>query len=302
MISKTTILKARNADLPEYLRAKGHELVREGRQFRVKDISGLVVTGNRWYDHARQQGGNALDFLILAEGAGFKAAVAALMEYGGAQDYAPADSREDRRKAFKPPQKNCDNARVLSYLTGARGISRDVLRPHIESGRVYEASGTHNCVFTGVDHDTGEVRYAFQRSSIAGSGIMFESAGSDKRYSFSMPGKSETLFVYESAIDLFSYLSMLPAGSRRRDSFLSLGGLCDMSLNSFMRKWHRPRVVFCLDSDSVADEAYARLGAKCVSLGCSVYRHAPAYKDWNEQLLKGGPSFPAPPTPWGGPA
>ena len=90
---------------------------------------------------------------------------------------------------------------------------------------------------------------------------------------------------------LVCYLSMLPAGSRRRDSFLSLGELCDMSLSSVMRKWHWPRVVFCLDSVSVADKAYARLGAKCVSLGCSVSRHAPAYKDWNEQLLKGGVPF-----------
>jgi hypothetical protein len=274
--------------------------VREGRQFRVKGTPGLVVTGNFWYDHARQQGGNALDYAIHMENMGFREAVAVLAGHGSGRSPVRRRPPEERHDAFRPPQKNAGDERMLSYLIEIRGIRHDVLLPHIANGRVYEAAGTHNVVFAGIDYDTREVRYAFERSSLPGSRVMFESGGSDKRYSFGIPGNSATVFVYESAIDLFSYLSMEPGEGRGGDSFLSLGGLGDIALDSFLRKWGGLRdIVFCLDSDGPADTAYARLGAKYVHLGYGVSRHKPQYKDWNEQLLRGGHSFPAPPVLWG---
>ena len=301
MIGKTAVLKARNADLPGYLRANGWELVREGRQFRVKGISGLVVTGNYWYDHARQRGGNALDYLIYVENMGFKEAVAALAGYGGS-NCARISNPEERHKSFRPPPKNADNARMLSYLIDTRGIRREVLRPHIKSGRVYEAFGTHNCVFAGIDSATNEARYAFERSSLPNSRVMFESSGSDKRYSFSITGISDTVLVYESTIDLFSYLSMEPGKMHSGDFFLSLGGLGSTALDNFISRWGGLRkIIFCLDKDCPADEAYARLGAKYASHGYGVSRHLPEFKDWNEQLLQGGYPFAAQPVPWGAP-
>ena len=300
MISKNTILKARNANLPKYLMAKGRELVREGRQFRVKGASGLIVTGNYWYDHSRQRGGNTLDFLIQIEGVRFKDAVATLVQYNcDTHNYTRRPSREERHGTFQPPPKNADNTRMLSYLVETRGIRFDILHPHIIDGRVYEALGTHNCVFTGVDYNTYEVRYAFQRSSIPKSHVMFESSGSDKRYSFSIPGMSDMVCVFESVIDLFSYLSMEPGEIHSDAFFLSLGGLSSMALDNYMCKWNRlHNIVFCIDSDNAADEAYARLGAKYISFGYNVSRHIPEFKDWNEQLLRGGYSFPAPPVSW----
>ena len=300
MISQNTILKARNANLPEYLTTKGCKLVKEGQQFRVSGASGLVVTDNRWYDHAHQRGGNTLDYLISIEGKGFKDAVAALADYyGDTNNYMPRSSLENRHAAFQPPSKNVDNTSVLSYLVETRGIQYDVLHPYFTSGRVYEALGTKNCVFTGVDHDTNEVRYAFQRSSYLKSSVMFESFGSDKRYSFSIPGLSDTVLVFESVIDLFSYLSMEPGKIHSDDFFLSLGGLGSIALDYFILKWRKLRnIVFCLDNDNAADDAYERLGAKYALSEYNVSRHIPDFKDWNEQLLRMGYSFPAPPVEW----
>ena len=301
MIHQNTILKARNANLPKYLTAKGCKLVKEGRQFRVKGISGLVVTDNRWYDHARQRGGNTIDYLILMEGMGFKDAIAALADYyGDTNNCACGPLPDGRHSEFRLPPKNRDNARVLSYLVDIRGISHDALSPYLENGRVYEAEGTGNCVFTGIDYDTNEVRYAFQRSSLKKSHIMFETFGSDKRYSFSIPGLSETALIFESVIDLFSYLSMEPGAVYNDAFYLSLGGLSSIALDHFVRRWNKLRnIIFCLDSDSSADEAYVRLGAKYAADGYNVSRHIPKQKDWNEQLFKEGYSFPAPPVLWG---
>ena len=300
MISQNIILKARNANLPEYLTAKGCKLVKEGRQFRVIGVSGLVVTDNRWYDHARQRGGNAIDYLVQMEGVGFKDAIAALEGYyGDTNNCACGPLPGDRHSEFRLPPKNSNNARVLSYLVDIRGISYDVLESYIANGRIYEAYGSNNCVFTGIDYDTHEVRYAFQRSSLKNSHVMFESFGSDKRYSFSIPGLSDTALIFESVIDLYSHLSMEPGGDFSDAFYLSLGGLGNISLDHFIRRWSGIRnIIFCLDSDSAADEAYVRLGAKYVADGYNVSRHIPECKDWNAQLLCGGYSFPAPPVPW----
>ena len=298
MISQIRIKKARNANLCEYLIGNGCTLVKEGRQFRVKGTPGLVVMDNYWYDHAQQRGGNAIDYVIQIEGAKFKDAVAVLEEYCESMSNCNP-SPEDRHDAFKPPLKNDNNMRLLSYLVEERGIQYSVLLPHINSGCVYEAYSSHNCVFTGVNYDTNEVRYAFQRSSLKESRIMFESSGSDKRYSFSILGLSDTVFAFESVIDLFSYLSMEPGEIHNNAFFLSLGGLGSIALDNFLNKWNRLRkIVFCIDSDSTADDAYVRLGAKYVADGYNVSRHMPVFKDWNLQLTMGGNCFPNMPVPW----
>jgi hypothetical protein len=129
---------------------------------------------------------------------------------------------------------------------------------------------------------------------------MFESTGSDKRYSFSLPGTSETLLVFESVIDLFSYMSMAPGEVHKGAFWLSLGGLNNIALDHLLRKWNGlSKIIFCLDSDSAADEVYTRIGEKYVMTGYSVSRHIPIFKDWNEQLLRSGYSFPGPPEEWG---
>jgi hypothetical protein len=296
MFSEKTILGARKANLPEYLRAKGHELKREGCQFRVAGTTGLIVAENYWYNHVQQRGGNTLDYVIQIEGLGFVNAVNALKAYSNRVGEADVASRH---REFQPPPKNPDNRRVISYLVKTRGIPYDVLELYLESEWVYQALGTNNCVFIGLDYDSGEVRYAFQRSSIPQSHIMFESPGSDKRHSFCIPGLSDTVFAFESIIDLFSYMSMEIGASRREDFYLSLGGLSSIALDHFTGKWDKvKKIIFCLDSDAAANEAYARLGKKYAFKGYSVSRHIPAQKDWNMQLLHNRYSFPAPPIPW----
>ena len=301
MLSQETVLQARTANLPEYLRANGRHLVREGRQFRVKGTSGLIVTGNCWYDHSKQQGGNSLDYAIQVEGMKFKDAVNALRQYSSSACCdASCASQPSGHEAFKLPPKNKSNKRAISYLVKTRGIEYDFLRDHVINERIYESRETHNVDFTGIDHQTGEARYAFQRSSFPKSRIMFETRGSDKRHSFSLLGLSSTLFVFESVIDLLSYMSMEP-GYIHSDAFwLSLGGLSGLALDKILCNWcGLDNIIFCLDNDSAADEAYSKLGARYVSYGYSVSRHTPLSKDWNMQLLQYGYCFPAPPVPWG---
>ena len=96
----------------------------------------------------------------------------------------------------------------------------------IDKGILYE-DYRHNCCFVGFDPQ-GVPRYAMLRSSDPASTFLREVEGSDKRYSFSAPHSgSETLFVFESAIDCLSFIELqrMENPLRKPDNYLSLSGV-----------------------------------------------------------------------------
>ena len=67
---------------------------------------------------------------------------------------------------------------------------------------------------------------------------MGEAAGSDKRYSFQINRAGSTLHVFESAIDLLSYATVMKmkTGEWRAEPMLSLGGVYAPSVNKKQSK------------------------------------------------------------------
>lgn len=96
----------------------------------------------------------------------------------------------------------------------------------ISTGRLYESYPHYNAVFVGQDLD-GKPRYANLRG--IGTDFIGDANGSDKRYSFgiSAEAQSDTLNLFESAVDLLSYGTMQKLDSKdwRRENLLSLAGV-----------------------------------------------------------------------------
>ena len=96
----------------------------------------------------------------------------------------------------------------------------------IQTSRLYETYPYHNVVFVGMDAD-GKPRYANQRG--IGSDFIGDANGSDKHYSFGIPAAaaSDTLHLFESAVDLLSYgtLQKLDGKDWRSENLLSLAGV-----------------------------------------------------------------------------
>jgi len=294
MFSNAEVIMARNANLEAYLRDRGHELGKEGRQYRVKDMSGLFVMRNLWYWHSRQQGGNALDYLMRVEGIAFRDAVAALTPYheqagnrGDAQDNAGSKSDDRKTTQFSPPTRNSVNSRAIAYLLKTRRIKPDVLYPLIQDGLVYEAANTHNAIFLGYDNG-GAIRYAFERSTASWSQFRCESPGSDKQYAFSLCAGKGTgaIFVFESAIDLLSFLSLQSTPKSQNAAYVSLGGLTDIALWRHASARPGCEIIFCLDNDKPGTQASERLAAKWRTAGHHTSQLLPCdAKDWNDRLL-----------------
>ena len=204
------------------------------------DHDSLKISNGKWMWWSRGFGGNsALDYLIKVKGMQFMDAMKILTKEG--TDLHDTDAKISRKpdcdvkRKLLLPDKSETNFEVIRYLT-SRGIDSDVIKACIDEGLLYESLPYHNCIFVGFD-ETGNAAYAFYRAT-TGERLMGEAAGSDKRYSFRIDRAGSTLHVFESAIDLLSYATIMKmrTGEWRAEPMLSLGGVYAPSTNNKQTK------------------------------------------------------------------
>ena len=200
----------------------------------------LKISNCKWMWWSRGFGGNsALDYLIKVKGMQFMDAMKILTKEG--TDLHDTDAKISRKpdcdvkRKLLLPDKSETNFEVIRYLT-SRGIDSDVIKACIDEGLLYESLPYHNCIFVGFD-ETGNAAYAFYRAT-TGERLMGEAAGSDKRYSFRIDRAGSTLHVFESAIDMLSYATIMKmrTGEWRAEPMLSLGGVYAPSTNNKQTK------------------------------------------------------------------
>jgi hypothetical protein len=175
-----------------------------------------------------------------------------------------------------------------------RGIHPAIIEYCIKHKLLYESRQYHNAVFVGYGKD-GTARYAAPRGT-RGS-YKGDATGSDKRYSFSVApdGDTQTVHVFESAIDLLSYATMelMEGRNWRRDALLSLAGVyktnrekvVPITLERFLQDYpHVKELYLHLDSDEVGRSAAAGITAGLIDY-YQVFDVPPICgKDVNEQL------------------
>ena len=221
------VAQVKQLDLYTYLsRYEPHELVHfGGGTYCTREHDSLKISNGKWYWFSRNIGGrSALDYLIKVKGMTFTEAVQTIVSQS-TELPARAINLQDERRSILIPERNPTATLARKYLSN-RGIDKELIDFCIESGRLYESRNYHNVVFLGLD-SKGDIRYVNLRG--IGSDFKGESSGSDKRFSFSIPsrGNSETLHLFDSAIDLLSYATMCKLSGRdwRADHLLSLAGV-----------------------------------------------------------------------------
>ena len=234
--------QARSIDLLTYLQSfEPTELVHvRGNTYCTREHDSLKISNCKWMWWSRGFGGNsALDYLIKVKGMQFMDAMKILTKEG--TDLHDTDAKISRKpdcdvkRKLLLPDKSETNFEVIRYLT-SRGIDSDVIKACIDEGLLYESLPYHNCIFVGFD-ETGNAAYAFYRAT-TGERLMGEAAGSDKRYSFRIDRAGSTLHVFESAIDLLSYATIMKMRTDewRAEPMLSLGGVYAPSTNNKQTK------------------------------------------------------------------
>lgn len=211
-VSKEQIEYAKRMDLLTYLQMfEPAELVRCSRHvYATRTHDSLKISNGKWYWWSRGIGGrSALDYLVKVRGMSFPDAV--LQIEGVHPGSMPAVSQSFHQHSssaqFQLPEPYDNSYRVIAYLN-KRGIHLALIDYCLETGRLYESRRYHNAVFVGFDPQ-GLPRYAAIRGTTS-TRYMGEAAGSDKRYSFSIPASenSTELHLFESAVDLLSYCTL----------------------------------------------------------------------------------------------
>ena len=225
------IMKVRSIDLLTYLQTyEPTELVHvRGNTYCTREHDSLKISNGKWMWWSRGFGGNsALDYLIKVKGMPFMDAMKILLNedpmINHSEDTRWNNPDSDKERKLLLPERSETNLEVIRYLSG-RGIDREIIKDCIDEGLLYESLPYHNCIFVGFD-ETGKAAYACYRAT-NGERLMGDAAGSDKRYAFRVECAGSTLHVFESAIDLLSYATVMKmrTGEWRSEPMVSLGGV-----------------------------------------------------------------------------
>lgn len=286
--------RAGEVDLEQFLLRQGEKLLASGPEKRLDSDHSITIRGNRWYDHAAEQGGGPISFVQQFYNLSYPEAVTRLL--GGEQGavYVPASKQEKvEKKAFVLPPANRDMRRMYAYLLKNRLLDRDVISAFVREGSLYESyekfkGGTsehHNAVFVGKD-TTGVARHAHKRSiNSIGKTVRINVKGSDPRCSFHHTGFSERLYVFEAPIDLLSFITLYPEDWQRRN-YVALCGTSEHAMLWMLEQNPGIRTVcLCLDHDAAGIEAGGRLTDILWERGYdNIEILQSEYKDWNEDI------------------
>lgn len=300
-IPPEVVKEAKTMDLLTYLKNYDpQELVHfSGNTYTTRAHDSLKISNGKWMWWSQGIGGkSALDYLIKVQGLSFTAAVEQIIgEVAIRQPVHVPMQKKEKRKTLLLPKANNNSTRAVHYLQN-RGIDLEIIDFCISSGMLYESYPHHNLVFQGFDKNKVP-RYANLRG--IGTDFKGEVNGSDKRYSFSIPTRNSSfMHVFESAIDLLSYATLLKMKGKdwRANHLVSLAGVYQprkeimsspvpLALTQYLTEHPNvSKVVLRLDNDHAGRMAINTL---CTILPkqYEVYpRMPPKGKDYNDYLCK----------------
>ena len=285
--------RAATVDLEEFLLRQGEKLIKSGREKRLASDHSVTVRGCEWFDHASNEGGRAVSFIQKYYGKSYVEAMSMLLSESMEPVYPQAKKQEQvAQKPFAPPVPNANMHRVFAYLLKTRGLDADVVSYFARRKLLYEDAKYHNCIFLGYDGDMP--KYGAVRST--NSDFKRDLTGSDKRFSFFIPAesKTQTVHLFESAIDLLSYATLeLSHGQSRHDDLLSLAGVyktenkqdIPLALKTYLDRRKETKVIYLhLDNDEVGRTATRQI-TDALSAEYTVIDQPPqSGKDFNDFL------------------
>ena len=224
------IEKAKEIDLLSYLQHhKPEELAFDSRNsYKTVSHDSLKISNGMWYWFSQGVGGKtALEYLIRVRDYSFIEAVEIIL---GKSKISPPIQYKQKEKVQNVrlllPKKASDNEQVIRYLVG-RGIDKDIIQECIDNDLIYQQYQNNNVVFVGYDKFKTP-RYAGVRATNS-SRYMQDAYGSHKAFSFKLDSldKNDSVHLFESAIDLLSYATLLKLDNKEwyNENLLSLAGV-----------------------------------------------------------------------------
>lgn len=292
----------------DYMKYRGLDLKRNNRRVKVKGWNGLDVTpdGRKWKDFASGQGGYIIQFVAWFNACSWKEAVQELLDFS---HHAPPVHRPIPQtepppsKPFCLPPKAKSYRNLFAYLLKTRKLDSGIVQYCVDQKLIYQDERC-NCVFVGIDA-SGEPASAFLRGSNEYAPFKMLVEGSRAEYGFTLSGNNSRLFIFESPIDLLSYMTLKNTCNpfyfdNRQDHYLSCNGLKYLPILHYLSTHHEiSQIVFGVDNDPV-NEYGNRPGRDFMESAIQEIMEAfpdrfitskqfiadlPGQKDWNQELV-----------------
>ena len=298
-ISKRDLEKVRELDLLTYFKNyEPQELIKKGRNdYITRTHSSLHLSNGLWCYWAKGVGGrSALDYLKKVEGWDLWDAARYILNL--IESSPPVHVQQNVRPFyhFRLPKAYENNEIIKKYLIEERCIDKDIVQYCIDNHFIYEAEKDHSVVFVGYD-SYHYPKYACKRAT--DDSWKKDVAGSHKQFSFSIKNdESSSLHVFESAIDLLSYMTLLKRSGRDYlcGNFLSIAGATQIgkslkdstvpvALESFLENHQQITHIYLhLDNDQAGKDATKKIIYHYKN-DYEIYDHHPSkYKDFNDLL------------------
>lgn len=298
---------AKNVSLTSLAQAMGYTVKRAGNCYTLAEMDSIRIyddrTWYRWSGKGTKSGGSTIDFMMeFGNAFDVPSAIQQLLDFSGfhvsdLNEYSKVTSRSTSNKMMILPDKAGSYRILYAYLMKQRELSYDVIDYFVNELKILYEDKHHNLVFLGKDKEEN-VRYAFKRGTgdIYGRTFKGDVSGSNKSYGVNIVNtKSDTLLVFEAAIDMMSYMDI--TGDYESNK-IALGMLDDKPLATFLNEHtYIKNISFYLDNDIPAHEALNGkedkqqngLLKKYKDTGYNVWnKSAPSYngrcKDYNDVL------------------
>lgn len=293
--------KAKEMDVLTYLQNyEPNELVKVGNgTYNTKTHDSIRISNGLWNWFSRGVGGkNAVSYLMKVKNYSFLDAIQTII--GNVSVKQPVIYREEKKEKteFVLPLKSINSERAKRYLV-KRGIDLEIINECINSGLIYESEPNHNVVFLGTDEEK-KYKYAFFRGT-NDTRFMGESKGSDKAYTFRLlsNNESERVHLFESAIDLLSYATLLKMKNIdwKNENMISLGGVnkpseeqevndkIPIAIIKFLENNSNIKQIYLhFDNDEIGEKASKALMEKLSNKYEVIDNRPPVGKDCNDYL------------------
>lgn len=301
------IAMANSVSIIDYANSHGYPIKQvTTNSFKIPGFGGLYIHsgGLKWNRFSSDVGGGTIQFVMHMENKSWVEAMKELLNMP-AQSYSYSPSvpgktgyKTSEKKSFQLPEKNDTFKHIFAYLIKTRKLDKQVVYDLVKQNKIYENKYYNSCVFVGYDNN-GEAKYATLRGTSSAMQYRRDVAGSDKSYPFSASVKdghvcvdnefsSSSLYVFESPIDLMSYLSLLKLNGKNvfNAHCISLGGVCDLALERYLSEHPGiTEIALGLDNDETGRFACEQIRQK-YSVRYHIRRILPQNKDFNDDLVK----------------
>jgi Protein of unknown function (DUF3991)/Toprim-like len=208
MVDKKIVAKARKASLVEFFNRQGYRMEsvdsKRGTQYKIDSFGGLFVRDNMFYQFSTEISGNSIECLMNILGYKFKDAVLELSK----DDYVMENPLcvYDEPKALLMPERANNVRRIYSYLINTRGLDPSIVSLMIQHKLLYQ-DRKGNAIFVHKDNNGQPIGGEIQgtNTSVRFKGIV---EGTNLSAFEIEKGTPDKFFLFESVIDLLSYLQM----------------------------------------------------------------------------------------------